>query len=69
MTLKEQVGERMQRLMKQRDELAARSADQLAQLDKQITALKALGKNWDTLTIEQGLVAVEAAGLRVEIKS
>ena len=67
--LKDKLLDRLKALQAKRDEQAVLFQAQLAQIDAQITALRTLGQNWDTLSIEQGLAELEKTGIFFDLKS
>lgn len=67
--LKDALIDRIAKLQDRRQDLAARAKAQVSDLDAQIAAAQALVANWDTLTIEQALVALTAAGIRPRFES
>lgn len=67
--LKDKLQARFLALQKQRTEMVARQAGELATLDGQISALRTLAQNWDSMTVEQALTALDQTGIRLELQS
>lgn len=66
--LKDQLIDRFTKLQTLRSERAADFAAQLARLDQQISELRTLAQQWDTMTVDQALAAVERAGIHFDLK-
>jgi hypothetical protein len=69
LTLREQLGNRLVALRKQRAEKAAAFASQIAVIDGQVTAIQGLATNWDTLTLDQALALLAQTGVSLDLKS
>ena len=67
--LKDKLLARFTGLQTRRSELIARHAGEIATLDEQIAALRTLAQQWDTLTVEQALAALEKTGIRLDVQS
>ena len=67
--LKDKLQARYVALQAQRAELLTRHTGELATLDGQIAALRTLAQQWDTMTVEQALTALEQTGIRLELQS
>lgn len=65
--MKALLDERVRRLLKRRADLEARAVDELNQLDRQIAELERLIRQWDTVTVDQALAAVQKAGLTIKV--
>ncbi len=66
-TLRDALGVRLQRLKQTRQEVVARAKADVGKLDAQIAACEDLYLRWDTLTINDGLAALEKTGLSVKV--
>jgi hypothetical protein len=69
LTLREQLGNRLAALRKQRTEKAATFAGELSRIDAQVTAIQSLAQNWDTLTLDEALALLAQTGVSLELKS
>lgn len=67
--LKQKLIDRFTALQTQRSEKAAEFQAQLAKYDSQIAALRTLAQQWDTMTVEQALTALEQTGVTLDLKS
>jgi hypothetical protein len=67
--LKAKLQARATALQTHRAELVARCDAQVAQLDTQLAAIRALAQNWDTYTVEQAITKLAETGLAMEIRS
>lgn len=67
--LKEKLQRRLAALMTQRSERVAAFNAELAELDKQITAIRNLAQQWDSLTVEQGITLLNQTGVRFDLQS
>ena len=67
--LKDKLQERFLALQKQRAEIVARQAGEIATIDGHINALRTLAQQWDSMTVEQALTALEQTGIRLELQS
>ena len=67
--LKQKLVDRFTALKTQRDEKAAQFASELAAIDAQLAALRSLSLNWDTLTVDQALAALDQTGIRLDLQS
>lgn len=67
--LKQKLQDRLQALQAHRQETAQRAQAQLAAIDGQIDAIKTLAQQWDTLTVDQALAALNQAGILLELKA
>ena len=65
--LKDKLQARLVALQAQRAELVTNTQAQLARFDAQIGAIRNLAQNWETLTIEQALEALEQAGVGLKV--
>lgn len=69
LALRQRLQERFAALQAQRAEKAAKYQADLAAIDAQIAALRTLAQNWDTLTLDQALAALEQTGVRLDLQS
>lgn len=67
--LKEKLIDRLKALQAQRNEKAGEFAAAIARYDDQITAIRDLAQAWDTLTLDQAILALEKVGISFDIKT
>lgn len=67
--MKTELIERAKKLRERKAELVARRADEIAKLDDQIAFTQGLIENWDTFTIDEALIALGRAGIRLKIET
>lgn len=67
--LKEKLEQRFFALQKHRQEIVLRQRSELATLDEQIAALRDLAQQWDTMTVDEALAALDKTGIRLDVQS
>jgi len=66
---KAQLVDRLVLLRKRRQELVQQRQAEMARIDDQITFTQGLIENWDVFTIEEALVALAKAGIKIRVES
>ena len=67
--LKEKLQQRFLALQRQKTEVLARHAGELATLNEQIDALRTLAQQWDTMSVDEALAALDKTGVRLDVQS
>jgi len=67
--LKQKLLDRYTALQTQRSEKALEFQGILAHYDDQIAALRTLAQQWDTMTVDQALTALEQTGITLDLKA
>ena len=68
MTLQEQLVERIRNLAAHREEVANRAKGEVAAIDARLAALRELAAHWNTLTIDQAIPKLAAAGITLTVQ-
>ena len=68
MTMQEQLEERIRNLAAHREEIVNRAKGEVAAIDAKLLALRDLYAQWNSLTIEQAIVKLAAAGITVSVQ-
>jgi len=63
------LADRLAKLRTRRQDVVQQRAAELARVDEQISFTQTLIDNWDTLTIDQALAALDKAGIRLRFDS